>query len=226
MGKLYIIATPIGNMGDITLRALETLKSVDLILAEDTRTTVGLLRHYNISQKEIVSFFEGNEEQRQGWVIRRLLADKNVGLVSESGTPLISDPGYKLVRECTRLGIPVETLPGPTAFVAALTLSGLPPNAFFFLGYLSKKNSRAKMWLEQIHKCISEESPVKTVILYESPHRLLTTLQLIKEIFGEIDVVVARELTKFYEEVKSEKVSDAIVHFSKVRPRGEIVVLF
>lgn len=225
-GKLSIVSTPIGNLGDISLRALGTLKSADVILAEDTRTTGKLLAHYDVPRKQLISFFEGNEERRMNSVIALLAEGKHVVLVSESGTPLISDPGYKLVRGCVEVGIQVEAVPGVTAFVAALTVSGLPSNAFLFLGYLPHKDTNARKWLDYIRRCLDVDSPIKTAILYESPHRLLRTLRLIKDLCGDIDVVVARELTKVYEEVRRETVLAALAHFGRVKPRGEFVVLF
>lgn len=225
-GKLSIVATPIGNLGDITYRAVETLKSADVILAEDTRTTVGLLKHYQIPHKEVISFFEGNEERRTGEIVQMLLGQgKFVALVSESGTPLISDPGYKLVREAIKVGVEVESIPGPTALIAALTVSGLPSNAFLFLGFLPKKQAHIKKLFIQTKDSFYDIEQLKTVIFYESPHRLLKSLQLIKQMFGDVYVVVARELTKMHEEVRRENIVDSIEHFTKTRPRGEFVVM-
>jgi len=226
MGKLYIVATPIGNLEDMTLRGIKTLGQADIILAEDTRSTGKLLKHHKISSQKLLSFFEGNEEKRIAEVISLLREDKTIALVSESGTPLISDPGFKLVRELTKLGIDLEVIPGPTALIAALTVSGLPTNAFCFLGYLPKKRTRANKILGNVKKSLEEAEVIKTVILYESPHRLIKALQSIKEVFGDINIVVARELTKMHEEVRREKVSEAIVHFNSVKPRGEFVLLF
>lgn len=218
-GKLYIVATPIGNLGDITLRALKVLREVDIILAEDTRKTRNLLTHHGIPRKELISYFEGNEKKRIPEVLKYLKEGRNVALVSESGTPLISDPGFKLVRELISQNIPVEVVPGPTAFIAALTLSGLPPDKFVFLGFLPKKLGKAKRLLE------GAKQLGYTTILYESPHRLLKTLHLLEEVFGEVELVVARELTKLHEEVRREKVSKSILHFNKVRPKGEFALL-
>lgn len=234
MGKLFIVSTPIGNLEDITLRALRILSEVHVILAEDTRSAHILLAHHKIErpkvlsgvERDIISFFEGNEGRRIPEAVSLLNDGRNVALISESGTPLISDPGYKLVRECIRLGISVEAIPGPTAAIAALTVSGLPPNAFTYLGFLPKKEGKARKVLEGVKNAHEHMSDVKTIILYESPHRLLKTLHLIKEVFDDVDVVVARELTKFHEEVRREKVSEAIEYFTKTKPRGEFVVLF
>lgn len=227
MGKLFIVATPIGNLADITLRVLETLKNADLILAEDTRTTQGLLSHYNIQDKKLLSFFEGNEARRTPEVLSWLqTTEQNITLVSESGMPLISDPGYKLVREAIKLNIPVETIPGPTALTTALSVSGLPPNAFIFLGYLPRKESHVKKLFSGIKEASAHTPQIKTIIFYESPHRLLQTLQLIKGVFGDVDTAAARELTKVHEEVIRKPITDAIEHFTKNIPRGEFVVLF
>lgn len=226
-GKLSIVATPIGNMEDITFRALRTLKECDLILAEDTRTTIGLLKHYDIPHKEIASFFEGNEDRKLDEVLRMLVVDeKHISLVSESGTPLVSDPGYKLVREVTKAGINVESVPGPTALIAALTSSGLSTNAFLFLGFLPKRESHARKLLIQTKDALFDIDQLKTVVFYESPHRLIKSLQSIKQVFGDIEIVVARELTKIHEEVRIEKVGNSIEHFERNRPRGEFTVLF
>lgn len=221
MGKLFIVATPIGNIKDITFRALETLKSVDLILAEDTRTTQNLLTRYEIPKPEIWSFFEGNEEKQITHVIERLKRGDSIALVSESGTPLVSDPGYKLVREAIKTGIIVEGIPGPSAAIAALTVSGFPPDKFLFLGFLPKKGGKKKSMLEQI----KTSGISTTVIVYESPFRVVKTLGEIKEIFGDINVVICRELTKIHDEIRREKISESINHFEKTIPKGEFVVL-
>ncbi len=225
LGKLSIVATPIGNLGDITYRAIQTLMECDVILAEDTRTTAKLLTHYQIPRKELISFFEGNEERRLKSVITLLQEGKHVVLVSESGTPLISDPGYKLVREALSRELSVESIPGPTALIGALTISGLPSNAFLFLGFLPKKEAHIKRLFLSVRDTLWDVGQLKTVIFYESPYRLLKSLTLIKQVFEEADIVVARELTKIHEEVKRGKVSEIISHFEKVKPRGEFVVL-
>lgn len=226
MGKLYLVATPIGNLADITLRAIETLKNADLILAEDTRTTGNLLKHYQIPQKPMLSFFEGNEERRIVEVLAKLQQGVNIALVSESGTPLISDPGFKLVREAIKFGITVEAIPGPTALITALVVSGLPTNAFLFLGFLPKKEGKARNVLADVRLGMEHMKQVKTVIFYESPHRLIKSLKLIKEIFSEVDIVVARELSKLYEEIKRAKVTNAIDYFQEKPLRGEFVIVF
>lgn len=225
-GKIYIVSTPIGNLQDITFRAIDTLKSVDLILAEDTRSTGTLLAHYNITGHEMLSFYEGNEEQRFPFIFKCLQEGKNIALVSESGTPLVSDPGYKLIHEFVKYGIQVVSIPGPTALISALAVSGLPTNAFLFLGFLPKKEGKAKNTLEQTKLALSTLETCKTVILYESPHRIVKTLKNINNTFGDIDVVIARELTKIYEEIRREKVSESIKHFTDTVPRGEFTLLF
>lgn len=227
MGKLFIIATPIGNLADITLRAIETLKNADLILAEDTRTTQNLLTHYGVHGKKLLSFFEGNENRRIPEILNTLQnTPQNIALVSESGTPLVSDPGYKLVREAIRVGIPIEAVPGPTALITALVVSGLPPNAFIFLGYLPRKESHVKKLFLGLKEASAHIPQVKTVIFYESPHRLVRSINLVKEIFGNTEMVVARELTKVYEETIRGKIDMIIKHFGKEAPRGEFVILF
>ncbi|OGE05364.1 16S rRNA (cytidine(1402)-2'-O)-methyltransferase [Candidatus Curtissbacteria bacterium RIFCSPLOWO2_01_FULL_41_18] len=223
MGVLFIVATPIGNLGDITLRAIESLKSVDYVLCEDTRVTAKLLNHFGISKK-MVSFNDFNEDQKMLAVISDLTSGKNIALVSDAGTPLISDPGYKLVRTAIHRGIRVESIPGPTSITTALTLSGLPPDKFTFLGYLPKQGGKRLKMLEAVRQ--NQKNLKSTTIIFESPFRVLKTLESIKDIFGDIDVVVCRELTKLYEEIRREKVSQSIAHFSQTKPKGEFVILF
>ena len=193
-GTLYICATPIGNLKDITLRTLEVLKRVDLVVAEDTRHTEKLLRHYGIQAKFGPSLYEGVERERVPVIISALRAGKDVALVSDAGTPLISDPGYPLVRACVEEGIPVVPVPGPTAFVAALIASGLPAESFVFLGALPRKKGAKKELLEDL---VGE---ARTAVMYESPHRLEETLDLMAELYPERPLVLARELTKVHEE--------------------------
>lgn len=223
-GRLSIVASPIGNLEDITFRAVRVLGEADVVLAEDTRTTAKLIAHYDIPHKEMVSFFEGNEAARLSQAINYLTEGKHVVLISESGTPLVSDPGFKLVREAIKLNIPVETIPGPSAVVAALTVSGLPSNTFVFLGFLPRKKSHVEKLLQEVKSGISQH--VRTVVFYESPHRILSSLENIALVFGDIEVAVARELTKVYEEVWRGNVRDAVTHFTKVHPRGEFTVVF
>ena len=228
MGTLYIVATPIGNLKDITYRAIEILGSVDYILCEDTRITGKLLSHYGI-KKRLVSFNEFNENFKSDSTINDLSVGKSIALLSDAGSPLISDPGYKLVRECISKGIKVEAIPGPSAAISALTVSGLPPDKFLFLGYLSKKQGKRKETLRSLFTILpsmKDKELRSTVIIYESPYRLVTTLQDLQEIFGDIDIVVCRELTKMHEEVRREKVSESTRHFSKIPPKGEFTILF
>ena len=221
--KLFIVATPIGNLKDITLRALEVLKAVDYILCEDTRVTGNLLNHFEISKK-LVPFNDFNEDKKAQAVINDLMLGQNIALVSDAGTPLISDPGYKLVRACIHQGIAVETIPGPSSVIAALTISGLPPDKFTFVGYLPKKDSKRKKLLEDLKR--SREIVRSTIIAFESPFRLLKALEDIKEVFGDIEITICRELTKMHEEVKQEKISESITYFSKNIPKGELVLLW
>ncbi|OGG07409.1 16S rRNA (cytidine(1402)-2'-O)-methyltransferase [Candidatus Gottesmanbacteria bacterium RIFCSPHIGHO2_01_FULL_42_12] len=212
---LKIVATPIGNLKDITLRAIEALKTADVIICEDTRETIKLLKAYEIPPKQLLSFYEEVETQKQDEILK-LIQDDNVRgvLVSDAGTPLISDPGFKLVRQALRNGIKVEAIPGPTAAITALTISGLPPDKFLFMGYPPEKQSHQKKVLEDLPKKV-------TVIFYVSPHkitRFLTNLDPNQEI------VICRELTKLYEERWSGTVSAALIKFKQ--PKGEFVVLW
>lgn len=222
MGTLYIVSTPIGNLSDITLRAIETLKSVDYILCEDTRITGKLLHHFLLA-KAMQTITDFNEEKKIGEVIADLTNGKNVALVSDAGTPLISDPGFKLVREAAALGIKIESIPGVSAAITALTVSGLPTDKFLFFGYLSKKPGKRKGQLEQIKT--ATQSVKSTIIFYESPFRLQVTLKDLQEVFGDTDIVICRELTKMHEEIRREKLSASIGHFTKTPPKGEFVIL-
>ena len=222
MGTLYIVSTPIGNLKDITLRAIEVLKKVDYVLCEDTRVTGKLLKAYEID-KRMESFNEFTEDRKTGQVILDLKKGSKIALVSDAGTPLVSDPGFKLVREAGNQGIKVESIPGATAAIAALSVSGLPPDKFLFVGYLPKKEGKRKEILKKV-KAIKESLP-STVIFYESPFRVLKLLGEIKEVLGDVDVVICRELTKLHEEVRREKISQTSLHFSQSTPRGEFVVL-
>lgn len=223
MGTLYIVATPIGNLKDITIRAIEVLASVDLIVCEDTRIFGKLAHEYQIVAK-MLAMNDFNEVMRIPQILAILASGKNVALVCDAGTPLISDPGYKLVREAITNGIKVESISGPSSVIAALTVSGLPPDKFLFVGYLVKKDGQR---LELLRRLLEIRGILRsTYILFESPYRLLRTLESIKEVFGDADIVICRELTKLHEEVRREKVSAAIDHYSKSSPRGEFVLLF
>ena len=222
MGTLYIVSTPIGNLKDITLRAIEVLKEVDYILCEETRITGKLLKHYQI-EKSLISFNEFSEDQRAPTALADLVSGKRIALVSDAGRPLISDPGYKLVKEATVRGIKVESIPGPSAVIAALAVSGKPTDKFLFIGYLPKKTGKRQEILDKIGHILSDLKV--TIIIYESPYRLLATLTDIKDILGDSEIVICRELTKLHEEVRREKVVQSIEYFSKVKPRGEFTII-
>jgi len=215
---LYIVSTPIGNLKDITLRALETLKSVDMIAAEDTRHTKILLNAYEIS-KPLTSFFEHNQDRKTEELIALLKSGKNVALVSDAGTPGISDPGYPLIRRAQEEGIKVEVIPGPTALITALTASGLPAHSFIFEGFLPVKSAARRKKLEEL------KSLGRTMIFYESPHRLLASLKDIAHVLDGATVVAARELTKKFEEIKKGSPQELLGHFTRQAPKGEFVLL-
>ncbi|HLV34162.1 MAG TPA: 16S rRNA (cytidine(1402)-2'-O)-methyltransferase [Spirillospora sp.] len=217
MGTLYIVPTPIGNLEDITLRALRVLREAALIAAEDTRTTRVLLRHYDISTP-LTSYHEHNKLTKLD-AIFDALAQGDVALVSDAGTPGISDPGYELVQAVIERGFRVEPLPGPNALLPALVGSGLPADQFVFLGFLPKK---AKARADLLASLADEQ---RTLVTYESPNRLLDTLAAIREVFGERPVCVARELTKIYEEFVRGSVSEVMAHYTAHPPRGEIVLV-
>lgn len=217
-GKLYIVPTPVGNLGDITQRAVDVLKNVDLVLAEDTRTSLPLLRHFEISTP-LASHHKFNEHSTVSSVAQQILAGKNVALISDAGTPGISDPGFMLSRECRNLDIDVVTLPGATAFVPALVSSGLPCERFVFQGFLPAKKGR-KTRLEEI-----AQSPVTSVI-YESPLRLVRTLSELAEVCGENrDASVSREISKKFEETKRDTLVNLHRYYSECQPKGEIVIV-
>ena len=192
-GTLYVVATPIGNLEDITLRALRVLREVDLIACEDTRQTHKLLDHYGI-QKPAVSYHEHNEAARAPELVQKLAAGASIALVSDAGTPLVSDPGYRLVRHAVENGIRVEPVPGPSALLSALAASGLPTDAFHFVGFLPPRSAQRKKALARF------KDEAATVVFYEAPHRVLETLADIEEVLGERPVVLAREITKLHEE--------------------------
>ena len=218
MAKLFIIPTPIGNLEDITLRAIKVLKEVDLILAEDTRTTGILLKHYQIDNR-LQSHHKFNEHQLVKKIASRVKAGENIALVSDAGTPAISDPGYLLVRECILQNVEVECLPGATAFIPALVVSGLPNERFCFEGFLPHKKGRQTRLLS----LVTEE---RCMIFYESPHRLLKTLAQFVETFGgERYVSVSREISKFFEETCRGTLNEVIAYFSINKPRGEFVLI-
>ena len=217
MSKLFVIPTPIGNLADTTLRSIEVLKSVDLILAEDTRTSSKLLKHYNVDTA-VESFHMHNEHKKLDSIINRLKDDIEIALISDAGTPGISDPGFLLVRECINNEVEVECLPGPTAFVPALVSSGLPCDRFSFEGFLPVKKGRTKRLKE-----LSAET--KTMVFYESPHRLLSTIKLLSSYLPDSRVALCRELTKKFEEVIRGDIKKVLLEISKKKIRGEFVVV-
>ncbi len=216
--SLFVVPTPIGNLADITLRALDTLKSVNTILAEDTRKSGILLKHYQIS-KPLQSFHIFNEHQTQTGLIKRMQDGEIFALVSDAGTPGISDPGFLLIREALKARLKVECLPGATAFVPALVKSGFPTDRFVFEGFLPHKKGR-----QTLMKKLAEED--RTVILYESPHRLVKALQQMTEFFGASrQVSVSRELTKVFEETVTGTIEEVLHHFQQKEVKGEIVII-
>lgn len=218
-GTLYLVATPIGNLEDITLRALRILREVALVAAEDTRHTRKLLTHHGIPAR-LVSLHEHNERTRAPEIVGRLLAGESVALVSDAGTPGLSDPGIELIQHAAAAGITVVPLPGPSAFVAALAASGLPTAPATFLGFLPS-SAAARQRLLESHRMLSH-----TMVIYEAPHRLLKTLAAIREAWGEHRrLAVARELTKVHEEIFRGTVGKAIQHFTGQRPRGELTLV-
>lgn len=217
-GTLFIVSTPIGNLEDITLRGLRTLKEVDLIAAEDTRHTKILLGRYGI-KKKLISFYSYNRLRGKERILALLKEGKNIALVSDAGTPGISDPGFSLIKSTIEENLPVTSIPGPTALIDALVLSGKPTAKFIFEGFLSNKASQRRKRLE----ALKEEK--RTVIIYESCHRITKLLSDILEVMGEVDVVVTRELTKKFEEIKRGKASEVFKYFSASRPRGEFIVI-
>ena len=218
MSKLYIIPTPIGNLEDITLRAMRLLKEVDLVLAEDTRTSRKLFSHYEI-ETSLVSFHMYNEHQVLLKYIDRLKSGETFALISDAGTPAISDPGFLLVRECVKEGIEVDCLPGATAFVPALVNSGLPNEKFVFEGFLPVKKGRKTRL-----KLLAEEE--RTMVFYESPHRIIKTLNQFAEYFGEDrKASVSREISKMFEETIRGSTSEILRHFEEKKPKGEFVIV-
>lgn len=218
MGILYVVPTPVGNMEDITFRAIRILKEVDLVLAEDTRTSGILLKHFDI-KNNLMSHHKFNEHGTSANIVEKLKAGMAIALISDAGTPGISDPGFFLVREAVKEGITVQCLPGATAFVPALVSSGLPDDRFCFEGFLPPKKGRSTR-LETL------KSEPRTMIFYESPYRLLKTLQQFAEAFGEDrQVSVCREISKIHEESVRGSLSDVINHFTETEPRGEIVII-
>ena len=218
MAILYIVPTPVGNMEDMTMRAIRILKEADVVLAEDTRTSGVLLKHFGIS-RPLLSHHKFNEHGTSAAVIERLLAGQTVALISDAGTPGISDPGFFLVREAVRAGIEVQTLPGPTAFVPALVSSGLPCDRFVFEGFLPQKKGRQSR-IEAL-----KDEP-RTIVFYESPYRVLKLLQQLAAVFGpDRQASACREISKIHEESVRGTLQELIAHFTETEPRGEFVVV-
>ena len=215
---LYLVPTPVGNLEDITMRALKVLREADLILAEDTRTSGLLLKHFDI-HKPMLSYHKFNEHQTVARIVERLLAGETIALVSDAGTPGISDPGFLVAREAIRAGVEVSCLPGATAFVPALVASGLPCDRFCFEGFLPQKKGRQTRL-----QLLTDET--RTMVFYESPHRIVKALQQFAEVFGqERPVAVCREISKVHEEVVRGSIAEALTHFQEHEPRGEFVIV-
>jgi len=217
-GTLYIVSTPIGNREDITLRALRILKEVDLIAAEDTRHTGLLLKHFGI-QAPLTSYFEGNEFKKKEFILSKLTQGERVALVSDAGTPGISDPGFRLVQAAVESRIAIVPIPGPSAMIVALSVSGLPTDAFLFRGFLPHKTKKRRDLLKEL------ADVRETLIFYESPHRIFETLQDISEVLGDREIVLTRELTKIYEEILRGKVSEIQIQIGGRKLRGEITLV-
>lgn len=215
---LYVVATPIGNLGDISNRALETLLSCDIIAAEDTRHTQKLLTHFQI-KKPLISYYEHNKASRGPVLMEKLQSGANIALVSDAGTPGISDPGADLIKEASEAGIPVTLIPGPVAGIMALVLSGISTDKFVFEGFIGTDNKKRA----DFAKLISTEK--RTVIIYEAPHRLLKTLKLLEEAAAGRKIAVCRELTKTYEEIRRANAAEHIKHFTENPPKGEFVLV-
>lgn len=220
---LYIIPTPIGNLKDITLRALEALQNCDGVICEDSRRTGILLNHYQI-KKSFLVLNDFNENKQFPIILNQLIAGQNLCLVSDAGTPLISDPGYKLVRECINSGIEVDSLPGASSILPALTLSGLPPDKFLFLGYLPEKQGKRLELLKKL-TVACDLVPV-TYISFVAPHKLIRTLEDMLEVYKDIEVVLATELTKIHQSVKKQSISFWLKDLKQKPPKGEYVLLF
>jgi 16S rRNA (cytidine1402-2'-O)-methyltransferase len=216
-GTFYIVSTPIGNLKDITLRAIEILKSADIIAAEDTRHTKILTSHYDI-KTPLTSYFEHNKITKGEYIIRLLKEGKNVALVSDAGTPGISDPGAHIIKLAIENDVRVEQIPGPSALIAGLVSSGMPTDRFVFEGFLPNKSGARK---NRLKRFLGEK---RTLVFYESPHRLVKTLEDILEVFGDIEVACLRELTKKFEEIRRQKASELLEHFKETKPLGEFII--
>ena len=217
-GTLYLVGTPIGNLGDFSPRAVETLRSVDFIAAEDTRVTLKLLNHFEI-KKPLICYFEHNRAEMGEKLLSRLLGGESCALVTDAGMPAISDPGEDIVRQCAENGVTVAAVPGPSALVTALAMSGLPTQRFTFEGFLSVSGKSRREHLESL------KNEKRTMIFYEAPHKLLRTLEDFLACFGDRDIALCRELTKVYEEVVRTTLSDAVARFTETPPKGEFVLV-
>ncbi len=217
LGKLFVVGTPIGNLADITYRAIDVLNNVEFIFAEDTRVSKKLLNHYSIDKK-IYSYHDYSRDSEVINLINILVDGSNVALISDAGTPTISDPGYRLIRKCIKKGIDVIPIPGPSAVTAALSVAGLPSDSFTFIGFLPQKKGRVKK-IEQLNDIEN------TIIVFESPHRILKTLNQFLEILGNRQVVIGRELTKLYEEIIRGNLKEIIQRISDKSLKGEIVIM-
>ncbi len=237
MGTLYIVSTPIGNLKDITLRAIKAIFEADVLACEDTRRAGVLLDtmkdvYYDLvggdnvekHKPQLLSYYEQIELRRIPEILSLLQKEQKVALISDAGTPAISDPGFKLIRECIRMGVKVEVIPGPSSVITALSVSGLPTDKFIFLGYPPHKSGHRKTFFESIKR--SQEFIKSTVIIFVAPHKLLRNLEELKSVFDDIEIVLCRELTKVHEEVRREKISESFLHFQKIAPKGEFVLLF
>ena len=217
-GTLYLVGTPIGNLGDFSPRAAETLQNVDFIAAEDTRVTLKLMNHFGI-KKQLISYYEHNKAESAAVIIPRLLGGESCALVTDAGMPAISDPGEDLVRQCAEAGIPIASVPGPSAVVTALAMSGLPTQRFTFEGCLSTSGKSRREHLASL----KEEK--RTMVIYEAPHKLVETLSDLLDTLGDRDVALCRELTKLHEEVWRTTLSEALAKYREERPRGEFVMV-
>ncbi len=217
-GKLYVVGTPIGNLGDFSPRAIEILKEADFLAVEDTRVTVKLLNHFDL-KKEMLSYYEHNKASKGNLILSRLLGGESCALVSDAGMPAISDPGEDLVRLCYENNIPVESVPGPSAITTALAISGMPSGRFCFEGFLTTQKNGRRLHLQEL------KTEKRTMVFYEAPHKLLSTLNDMLNVFGQRQIAIVRELTKLHETVMHTNFKEAIEYFTNNTPRGEFVLI-
>lgn len=222
MGTLYIVSTPIGNLEDLSTRAIKILREVPIVIAEDTRHTGTMLKNLGIENKKFISLYDEVEEQKSYEIIELVKDGSDCALVSDAGTPLVADPGYKFIQSCIKNEITIIPIPGPSAILTALVASGMPPDRFAFLGYFPQKKGKQETLLREIEES-KKEGFIKTFVFYESPHRLLDSLNIIQQMLGDIDIVIAREMTKLHEEFFRGKISSAVPHFKS--PKGEFVLV-